>query len=87
MQMDNDGDELSGFDEAILPLDFETEGPILDDEMNAMLVQKLAPGAKLTVLFGKSPISLLGDEQTHHIDLIMDRFALFRVHAGSSTAL
>ncbi|KAI4296371.1 hypothetical protein L6164_036334 [Bauhinia variegata] len=40
-------DEQDGYDEAICPVDFEHEGTILDDEINAKMVRPLPPGAKL----------------------------------------
>ncbi|CAN1332349.1 AMC1 [Linum perenne] len=36
-QKDYDHDELDGFDETLCPLDFETEGMIIDDEINATI--------------------------------------------------
>jgi|SwirhirootsSR2_FD_contig_31_9533364_length_1177_multi_2_in_0_out_0_2 hypothetical protein len=48
---DQDGDEENGFDETILPVDFETAGVIVDDEMHAILVRQLPPGVRLTVIF------------------------------------
>ncbi|KAL6517635.1 hypothetical protein OROMI_033336 [Orobanche minor] len=44
---DRDGDELDGFDESLLPVDYETEGRILDDEINATIVRPLPTGATL----------------------------------------
>ncbi|GFP98706.1 metacaspase-3 [Phtheirospermum japonicum] len=44
---DRDGDELDGFDESLLPVDYETEGRILDDEINATIVRPLPRGATL----------------------------------------
>ncbi|XP_057977164.1 metacaspase-3-like isoform X1 [Malania oleifera] len=41
------GDETDGYDEMICPVDYETEGPILDDEINATIVRPLCHGAKL----------------------------------------
>lgn len=49
--VDVDGDEGDGFDETILPLDFKRSGMIVDDLMNAILVQPLPPGVRMTVLF------------------------------------
>lgn len=48
---DQDGDEESGFDETICPVDFESAGMIVDDEMNQILVQSLPPGCRLTAFF------------------------------------
>ena len=41
------GDEIDGFDETLCPLDFETQGMIVDDEINATIVKPLPRGAKL----------------------------------------
>ncbi|KAL9163634.1 hypothetical protein ABFS82_06G053900 [Erythranthe guttata] len=41
------GDEIDGFDETLLPLDYEKQGMIVDDEVNAMIVRPLLPGVKL----------------------------------------
>lgn len=46
-ERDSNNDELDGFDEALCPLDYETEGPIIDDEINDTLVRPLPHGAKL----------------------------------------
>nr|AET08890.1 metacaspase 9 [Aegilops speltoides]CCC14969.1 MC9B protein [Aegilops speltoides] len=44
------GDEVDGMDETPCPLDFETQGMIVDDEINAALVRPLPHGAKLHAL-------------------------------------
>ncbi|KAL3843760.1 hypothetical protein ACJIZ3_001163 [Penstemon smallii] len=44
---DESRDEVDGYDEAILPLDYQVEGRILDDEINATIVRPLPRGAKL----------------------------------------
>ncbi|PIA43470.1 hypothetical protein AQUCO_01900102v1 [Aquilegia coerulea] len=41
------GDEIDGFDETLCPLDYETEGMILDDEINATIVRPLPKGTTL----------------------------------------
>ncbi|CAI9279288.1 unnamed protein product [Lactuca saligna] len=46
-QRNLNGDELDGYDETLCPLDFETEGMIIDDEINATIVRPLPLGAKL----------------------------------------
>ncbi|XP_027106258.1 metacaspase-3 isoform X1 [Coffea arabica] len=46
-QLDHDGDEIDGFDEAICPLDFETAGIIIDNEINKMIVEPLKQGVTL----------------------------------------
>ncbi|KAJ6672129.1 METACASPASE-4 [Salix viminalis] len=44
---DYDGDELDGYDETLCPTDFETQGMIVDDEINAVIVKPLPHGVKL----------------------------------------
>ncbi|PIN21452.1 Metacaspase involved in regulation of apoptosis [Handroanthus impetiginosus] len=44
---DRDGDEKDGYDESLLPVDYQTEGRILDDELNATIVLPLPKGAVL----------------------------------------
>ncbi|KAI3498407.1 hypothetical protein L1887_34182 [Cichorium endivia] len=46
-QRNHNGDELDGYDETLCPLDFETEGMIIDDEINATIVRPLPLGVKL----------------------------------------
>jgi len=46
-QRNNTGDEVDGFDETLLPLDFETQGMIVDDEINARIVRPLPRGVRL----------------------------------------
>ncbi|GAB4844260.1 Metacaspase-1 [Ancistrocladus abbreviatus] len=46
-QRDYDGDEADGYDETLCPLDFETQGMIVDDEINDTIVRPLPPGVKL----------------------------------------
>ncbi|PWA57316.1 zinc finger, LSD1-type, Caspase-like domain protein [Artemisia annua] len=46
-QRNYNGDEIDGYDETLCPLDFETEGMIVDDEINAKLVKPLPHGVKL----------------------------------------
>ncbi|OLY82902.1 Metacaspase-1 [Smittium mucronatum] len=48
---DANGDELDGFDETICPVDFEKNGQIIDDDMNAIMVRPLPPGARLTAVY------------------------------------
>ncbi|KAF8322749.1 hypothetical protein DL93DRAFT_2071715 [Clavulina sp. PMI_390] len=45
---DLDGDEQDGYDEVIYPLDFETEGHIVDDDMHFIMVKPLPTGCRLT---------------------------------------
>ncbi|CAL0309505.1 unnamed protein product [Lupinus luteus] len=46
-EVDHSMDEVDGYDEAICPVDYEHEGKIIDDEINATIVRPLPPGAKL----------------------------------------
>ena len=48
---DLDGDEDDGYDEVIYPVDFRTQGHIVDDEMHRIMVQTLSPGVRLTAIF------------------------------------
>ncbi|XP_047959340.1 metacaspase-1-like [Salvia hispanica] len=41
------GDEIDGFDETLCPLDFETQGMIVDNEINSSIVRPLPAGVKL----------------------------------------
>ena len=45
-KMDYDSDEVDGSDETIVPLDYKSAGDIVDDEMNAILVEQLPRGAR-----------------------------------------
>ncbi|XP_031482599.1 metacaspase-1-like [Nymphaea colorata] len=49
-QRNYNGDEVDGYDETLLPLDFETQGMIVDDEINETLVRPLPRGARLHAL-------------------------------------
>ncbi|ERN01030.1 hypothetical protein AMTRI_Chr03g145770 [Amborella trichopoda] len=46
-QRNYSGDEVDGYDETLCPLDFETQGMIVDDEINATMVRPLPRGVKL----------------------------------------
>ncbi|GJN41046.1 hypothetical protein PR202_gn00370 [Eleusine coracana subsp. coracana] len=46
-ELDTNGDEVDGYDEAICPADVEYKGVILDDEINATIVRPLGPGVTL----------------------------------------
>ncbi|KAJ3680490.1 hypothetical protein LUZ60_016768 [Juncus effusus] len=46
-QRNYSGDEVDGQDETLCPLDFETQGMIVDDEINTALVRPLTHGVKL----------------------------------------
>ncbi|CAG8441988.1 10412_t:CDS:2 [Acaulospora morrowiae] len=50
-QIDPDGDEDDGYDETIMPLDFKTNGQIIDDEMHYIMIDHLPPGVRLTAIF------------------------------------
>ncbi|KAJ1907744.1 Ca(2+)-dependent cysteine protease [Coemansia sp. IMI 209127] len=47
----NNSEEIDGKDETICPLDFESKGMIIDDDMNTMMVRPLPRGARLTAIF------------------------------------
>ncbi|KAH9321054.1 hypothetical protein KI387_015693, partial [Taxus chinensis] len=46
-QRNRTGDEVDGFDETLLPLDFQTQGMLVDDEINATIVRPLPQGVRL----------------------------------------
>ncbi|EAU92175.2 metacaspase [Coprinopsis cinerea okayama7 len=48
---DHDGDEHDGRDEAICPVDFDSAGLIVDDQLHDLLVKPLPVGCRMTVLF------------------------------------
>ncbi|KAI9455873.1 caspase domain-containing protein [Boletus coccyginus] len=48
---DTNGDETSGFDEVIYPVDYKTAGIIVDDELHQILVKPLPQGCRLTAIF------------------------------------
>ncbi|KAI0046796.1 hypothetical protein FA95DRAFT_1606608 [Auriscalpium vulgare] len=48
---DNDGEEVDGWDEAIVPLDWKTAGYIVDDLIHHIMVKPLPPGCRLTAVF------------------------------------
>ncbi len=45
---DTSGDEADGFDETILPMDYQSAGHIVDDEIYDIMVRRLPKGARLT---------------------------------------
>lgn len=47
---DTNGDESDGYDEAIVPVDYDKAGLIVDDDIRANLLNKLTSNVKLTVL-------------------------------------
>lgn len=46
-QRNYNGDEVDGYDETLCPLDFETQGMIVDDEINASIVRPIPHGVRL----------------------------------------
>ncbi|KAJ7565763.1 hypothetical protein O6H91_02G073900 [Diphasiastrum complanatum] len=46
-QRNYNGEELDGYDETICPLDFKTQGVIVDDEINETIVRPLTHGVRL----------------------------------------
>ncbi|PRP84269.1 putative cysteine protease [Planoprotostelium fungivorum] len=48
---DTNGDEDDGFDETIIPLDYESAGQIVDDDLHKIVCEPLPKGARLTVIF------------------------------------
>ncbi|OLY77739.1 Metacaspase-1 [Smittium mucronatum] len=48
---DTNNDELDDHDETICPVDFEKNGQIIDEDMNAIMVRPLPPGARLTAVY------------------------------------
>ncbi|XP_076950479.1 metacaspase-1-like [Bidens hawaiensis] len=46
-QKNYNGDEVDGYDETLCPLDAETAGVIVDDEINTIIVRPIPRGAKL----------------------------------------
>ncbi|KAL1289593.1 hypothetical protein HN51_058004 [Arachis hypogaea] len=53
-EVDRSGDEIDGYDEAICPLDYDREGNIIDDQINATIVRPLPHGAKLHAIVDAS---------------------------------
>ena len=49
--VDRNGDEQDHMDEALVPLDYQSRGLIVDDWMNSVLVNRLPAGAKLFAVF------------------------------------
>ncbi|KAK9473991.1 metacaspase-1 [Dipodascopsis tothii] len=48
---DLDGDEADGYDEVIYPVDFQTAGHIVDDQIHDVIVKPLPAGCRLTAIF------------------------------------
>lgn len=49
--MDTSGDEDDGMDETLIPVDFQSSGQIIDDDLFAELVRPLSKGVLMTCLF------------------------------------
>lgn len=47
---DEDGDEEDGYDETLIPLDYQQAGQIVDDEVHDVLVRGLPKGVRLTAI-------------------------------------
>jgi len=47
---DTDGDEEDGMDETLVPVDYQSAGQIVDDEIHDVLVRGLAKGVRLTAI-------------------------------------
>jgi len=47
---DKDGDEVDGRDETLIPVDYESAGQIVDDDLHALLVAGLPAGVRLTAV-------------------------------------
>ncbi|KAL7462889.1 hypothetical protein ACHAXS_003261 [Conticribra weissflogii] len=47
---DQDGDEDDGYDETLIPVDFQSEGQIRDDDLLKYLVQPMSEGVTMTCL-------------------------------------
>lgn len=47
---DTSGDEADGYDETILPMDYQSSGHIVDDEIYDIMVRRLTRGARLTAV-------------------------------------
>lgn len=46
-----DGTEKSGYDQTVIPVDFESAGQIIDDEVHDILCKQLPKGVRLTAIF------------------------------------
>lgn len=47
---DRSGDEADGLDETLVPLDYQRAGCIIDDDIYAIMIERLPPGARLTAV-------------------------------------
>jgi hypothetical protein len=46
-QINYNGEELDGYDETLIPMDCQTAGPIVDDDINSTIVRPLPVGVTL----------------------------------------
>lgn len=46
-QIDNTGEEVDGYNETLCPVDFETQGMIVDNQINDIIVKPLTHGVRL----------------------------------------
>lgn len=46
-----DGTEASGYDQTVIPVDFERAGQIIDDDVHGILCKNLPKGVRLTAIF------------------------------------
>lgn len=47
----NDGTEASGYDQTVIPVDFQKSGHIIDDDVHNILCRNLPKGVRLTAIF------------------------------------
>lgn len=47
----HDGSEASGYDQTVIPVDFEKSGHIIDDDVHNILCRNLPKGVRLTAIF------------------------------------
>ena len=73
---DDNGDEASGWDDALVPLDYETRGLILDDEVFVRLCAPLQAGVQLTCVM-----------DCCHSATILDLPYIFKASTGSLEAV
>lgn len=73
---DTSGDEDDGYDETLIPVDFQSAGQILDDDILKMLVKPMQEGVTVTVLMDcchsgtvlDLPYRFGADEDAMHLD-------------------
>ncbi|KAK3014384.1 hypothetical protein RJ639_010161 [Escallonia herrerae] len=73
-QRNYNGNEVDGYDETLCPLDFETQGMIIDDELNATIVRPLPTGVKLHAIVDAC-----------HSGTVLDLPFLCRMHRWDTT--